>query len=127
VVRTIAGFASLAGLPTILAGCGGTVTRQEAIPFSHGEIELVVTSVGSALGEERYELSYDNQGERQTFFSGANFSEFDVSERDGKVALQLCRGFIDKAEPFLTGNIEGEFELVRLNLDWNCRDESREL
>jgi hypothetical protein len=108
-----------------LAACQSTVTHRQRIPFSQGAAELVVTSVGSALGEEKYELSYDNGTRKQVFFRGANFSEFHVGERDGKLVIQMCRGWIDHAEPILTGNAKDP-QLERLNLDWNCLDKSHE-
>ena len=61
----------------------------------------------------------------QVFFRGANFSEFHVGERDGKLVIQMCRGWIDHAEPILTGNAKDP-QLERLNLDWNCLDKSHE-
>ena len=104
-----------------LAGCGETVTHRERIPFSRGNVELVITSVGSALGEERYELKFMNGNHAQTFFRGANFSEFKSAERDGKFAIQICKGWIDHAEPIGVG--EGEnFDVIRLDLNWNCLD-----
>jgi hypothetical protein len=108
-----------------LAGCRETVTHRQRIPFSHGNAELVITSVGGALGEERYELSYNNGSRKQTFFRGANFAEFNTGERDGKFVIQICRGWIDHAEPILVGNPKDP-QLVRLNLDWNCLDKSHE-
>lgn len=116
----------LAVLALALPSCRSAVTERRAIQFSGGQIELVRTSIGSALGEERIELIHENNGDRRTFFEGANFSEFNVSERSGKLHIQMCRGFIEKAEPILLGNPEATFRLVRLDLDWNCRDKSQE-
>ena len=113
-------------LPLILFGCAAEVTHRQTVPFSKGHLELVVSSVGGALGEERYELKFQNQGEPRTFFRGANFSEFNVAERGGKLAIQMCRGLIDHAEPI--GISSGDtFQLVRLDLDWNCKEKSREV
>ncbi len=104
-----------------LTACGSAVAHRERIPFSGGEVELVITSVGSALGDEKYELKFDNGGKSQTFFIGANFSEFRASERGSKFSIQMCKGFIDHAEPI--GVDQGEkFDVVPLDLDWNCAD-----
>lgn len=116
----------LALLALSLQSCSSTVTERRAIQFSSGQIELVRTSVGSALGEERIKLIHRNDSDSRTFFEGANFSEFNVGERNGKLHIQMCGGFIEKAEPILVGNPEATFRLVRLDLDWNCRDKSRE-
>jgi hypothetical protein len=117
---------ALAVIPlAVVAGCSNTVTHRQQVPFSQGSATLVITSVGGALGEERYELSYNNGSHAQTFFRGANFSEFHAGERDGKFAIRMCRGWIDHAEPILVGNPKDP-QLVRLNLDWNCLDKSHE-
>jgi hypothetical protein len=108
-----------------LGACHNTVTHRESIAFSHGKAELVITSVGSALGEEKYELSYNNGDHTQTFFRGANFSEFHTGERDGILVIQMCRGRIDHAEPILAGNPKDP-QIERLNLDWNCLEKSHE-
>lgn len=121
VVRRLA----TATLVIILAGCGKTVTHQETIPFSRGKVELVITSVGGALGDEEYELKFHNGNHTQTFFRGANFSEFAAHEQGSKFTIQLCNGFIDRAEPIGIAKHE-EYGLVRLELDWNCKDKSRE-
>ncbi|WP_428028545.1 hypothetical protein [Altererythrobacter sp.] len=110
----------------LLAGCGETVTERSSINFSGGTIELVRTSIGGATGDERIELSFENGGETSDFFEGSNFSEFNVSERDGRILIQMCRGRIAKAEPFLIGDIEGDFQVKRLDLDWNCKDKRHE-
>ncbi|WP_156029848.1 hypothetical protein [Sphingomonas sp. URHD0057] len=117
-MRIIAALGLLA-----LSGCQGTVMHRESIPFSQGTAELVITSVGGALGEEKYELKYRNGDHTETFFRGANFSEFHAGERDGKFVIQMCKGWIDHAEPILYGNRRNP-QFVRLNLDWNCRDKS---
>ncbi len=109
----------------VLSSCGGTVTHRETIPFSRGKVELVITSVGGALGDERYELSFKNGNDTQTFFQGANFSEFAAAQKGSKLAIHLCNGFIDRAEPIGIGQGEN-YDIVRLDLDWNCADKSRE-
>ena len=108
-----------------MSSCGSTVTHRQIIPFSKGKVELVVISVGGALGEERYRLSFDNGGKQQEFFRGTNFSEFNVSERGSKLLIQMCHGGIDRAEPIGIGELEG-FRIVRLDLDWNCKDKSND-
>ena len=108
-----------------LTACGSTVTHRELIPFSGGKVELVITSVGSALGDEKYELKFDNGGTSQTFFRGANFSEFRAAERGAKFAIQMCKGFIERAEPIGIGQGE-RFKVVRLDLNWNCVDPRHE-
>jgi hypothetical protein len=120
VSRLTTAFLVAITLPT-LAGCSETVTHRERIPFSRGNVELVITSVGSALGDERYELKFMNGSEAQTFFRGANFSEFQATERDGKFAIQMCKGWIDLAEPIGVGESDN-FNVVRLDLNWNCLD-----
>ena len=123
-MRHRAGICSVAML--LLTACGSTVTHRERIPFSKGAVELVITSVGSALGDEQYELKFDNGGKSQTFFRGANFSEFHAFERGAKFNIQMCKGFIDHAEPIGIGNGE-KFALVRLDLNWNCIDPRHEV
>ena len=86
---------------------------------------MVVTSIGGALGDERYELRFMNGKNRQTFFRGANFSEFSAEEKGKKFSIHLCGGWIDHAEPIGVGQLENFF-IVRLNLDWNCLDKKRE-
>ena len=120
-----ANHATLALVPLALAGCGETVTHREMIPFSRGKVELVITSAGGALGEERYELMFRNGNETQTFFRGTNFAEFVATQKGNKFGIQLCRGSIDHAEPIGVGQGEN-FNVVRLDLDWNCTDKSRE-
>jgi hypothetical protein len=109
----------------LLSGCSETVTHREMIPFSHGRVELVVSSFGGALGDERYDLKFKNGSDVQTFFSGSNFSEFSVAQKGKKLSIHLCAGSIEHAEPVGVGKGEN-FEIVRLNLDWNCADESTE-
>lgn len=88
-------------------------------------MELTISSVGGALGEERYELEFRNGSKTQSFFRGSNFSEFNAAQTGNKFGIQLCKGSIDHAEPIGVG--EGEnFKVVRLSLDWNCADKSRE-
>ena len=109
----------------VLAGCSETVTHRENIPISHGTVELVITSVSGALGDERYDLKYKNGSEVETFFSGANFSEFSVAQKGEKLNIHLCRGWIDLAQPIAVG--EGKnLKIVRLNLDWNCINKGAE-
>ena len=102
------------------------IFSEEPIAFSTGAVELVITSVGSALGEERYELKVVNAGKIQTFFRGANFSEFKAFEQEGRLTIQLCKGWIDLAEPIGVGENK-DFQVVRLNLDWNCKDKRHEV
>ena len=108
-----------------LAGCGGEITHRERIPFSSGAVELVITSVGGALGDERYELISSPEGRSQTFFRGANFSEFSASQQGDVFALHFCKGWIDHAEPIMVGN-KDDLRLVRLSLDWSCSDKRHE-
>ncbi len=108
-----------------LSGCGETVTHREMIPFSRGNVELVITSVGGALGDQRYELSFRNGNDKQTFFRGANFSEFAAAQKGSKLAIHLCKGSIDHAEAIGVGQGEN-YDVVRLDLDWNCRDTRQE-
>ena len=124
-MRLIA-LTSILSVAALLSACSETVTHRERIAFSKGAVELVITSVGSALGEERYELKFNNGGKIQTFFRGANFSEFNALEQEGKFTIQLCKGWIDLAEPIGLGENE-DFEVVRLNLDWNCKDKRHEV
>ena len=107
-------------------GCSETVTHKEKIPFSKGVVDLEVTSVGGALGDEQYKLTFDNGGNPQTFFRGSNFSEFHAGQRGGKFAIQMCKGWIDRAEAIGVGRSEANFEIVRLDLDWNCKEKAHE-
>ena len=115
----------LAALAILMSGCSSTVTNRQVFSFDGAKFELVVTSIGGALGEERYELIQLSDGEEKTFFQGGNFSEFNVAARNGKLLVQMCHGFIDRAEPMLLGSGEN-LRLIRLNLDWNCKDKRRE-
>jgi hypothetical protein len=101
------------------------VTHRETIPFSDGQVELVITAAGGALGNEYYELTFKNGDSAQTFFRGANFSEFAAAQKGNKFAIHLCNGLIDRAEPIDLGERKN-YDVVRLELDWNCTDKSRE-
>lgn len=93
--------------------------------MSGGKTKLVRTSVGSAIDGEKIELIFDNDGKHQRLFSGWNFSEFQAGERGGKLTIQMCKGWIEHAEPIAVGTGE-QLRLVRLDLDWNCVDKSHE-
>jgi hypothetical protein len=120
VVRRRAG--GLAPLLLMLGACGNTVTHQERIPFSHGNVELVITSVGSAIDGEKYQLIFQNGKRPQIFFTGWNFTEFKAAERNGKLSIQMCRGHIDHAEAIAVTDTE----LIWPDLNWNCLDKSHE-
>ena len=124
VVKSVTAMLSAAVAATALVSCSETVTHREQIPFSHGKVELVITSSGGALGNESYTLRFKKGGKTQTFFRGVNFGEFAVAQKGEKLAIHLCRGQIDHAEPIGVGG--EDFDVVRLDLDWNCTDKSRE-
>ena len=113
-------LAAVAGLA--LAGCQGTVTHRERIPFSGGDVELLITSVGSATDGEKYELTFNGGKKRQLFFSGWNFREFHAVERDGKFQIQMCEGHIEEADPIAITDTRP----VWPDLNWNCIDKSHE-
>jgi hypothetical protein len=120
------GVLIVGALGLVISGCSlNKVTERSRISFSGGDIEFILTSVGSAMDGEKYELKFKNNGKTQTFFTGWNFSEFHAVERNGKFAIQMCRGQIDHAEPIAIGNPEN-MKLVRLDLSWNCLDKSHE-
>lgn len=114
-----------ASLVLMIGGCSETVTHRENVATPFGKVELIITSVGSALDGERYELKYRNGSKDQTFFTGWSFSEFKPEERDGKFLIQMCTGWIEHAEPILIRGGES-LRLVRLNIDWNCLDKRHE-
>jgi len=99
------------------------VTEARDIPLSTGKVKLVRTSVGSAIDGEKIELIYGSNG--KPFFVGWNFSEFQTAEREGKLVIQMCKGWIEHAEPILVGT-GSQSKLMRLDLDWNCQDKSQE-
>ena len=109
----------------MLTGCGETITHKQTYSLPQGKFQLVVSSIGGALGEERYELKNLSSSQSQTFFSGANFSEFAVGFKGDKLRIQMCKGFIDHAEP-LSFASNGNIQLIRLDLDWNCKDKRQE-
>ena len=120
------GALPLALLCCIAASCSADkVTESREIPFSGGSFRLIRTSVGSAMDGEKIELIFDGNGRKQVFFRGWDFSEFNTNEQDGKLAIQMCRGWIDHAEPISVGSPEN-LRLVRLNLNWNCSDKSHD-
>jgi hypothetical protein len=112
----------VAAASVLLFGCDGTVTRRERVPFSRGSVELVITSVGSAIDGEKYELIFNNGGKTETFFKGWNFSEFHVVERAGRLQIQMCKGHIEQADPIAVRDTE----LIWPDLNWNCPDKSHE-
>jgi hypothetical protein len=105
-----------------LAGCRDTITRREKIPFSRGPVELVITSVGSAIDGEKYQLTFNGGKKPQTFFTGWNFTEFHVAEQSGRIQVQMCRGHIEQADPIAITDTE----LVWPELNWNCIDKSHQ-
>ena len=120
------GALSLAFIWCLTASCAANkVTESRAIPFSGGSVRLIRTSVGSAIDGEEIELIFDGNGKRQVFFRGWNFSEFNTREQGGRLTIQMCKGWIDHAEPISVGNPEN-LRLVRLNLNWNCSDKSHD-
>jgi hypothetical protein len=110
----------------VTASCAADkVTENRDIPLSVGKVKLVRTSVGSAIDGEKIELIFDNGGKQQRFFTGWNFSEFQTGEREGKLAIQMCKGWIEHAEPIAVGTGE-QLKLVRLDLNWNCVEKRHE-
>ena len=109
-------------LVVFAGGCTDEVTHRERIKTSFGEVILTVSSVGTALDGERYDLTFPNGSKEGKFFTGWNFSEFQVGERAGKLLLQMCHGWIERAEPVSVG-VPTKSKLVRLNIDWNCKDQ----
>ena len=105
-----------------LAGCQETVTHRERIPFSPGPIELIISSHGSAIDGEKYELSFNDGNKTQVFFKGWNFSEFHAAERGGRVQIQMCKGHIEEADPIAVGATD----LIWPELNWNCVDKSHQ-
>ena len=105
-----------------MSGCHGTVTHRETIPFSRGSVELVITSEGSGIDGEKYQLTFNGGKKPQTFFTGWNYSEFHVAEHSGRIQIQMCKGHIEKADPIAITNTE----LVWPDLNWNCLDKSHE-
>jgi hypothetical protein len=125
VVKAVFKYLGISATAFATAACGETVTHRENIPTSFGDVRLVITSVGGALGEERYELLYQKGEAKEVFFRGINFAEFKVEQRGKKIRIQLCRGSIEKADPvYLNGNLTSP--PVRLDIDWNCQDKTRE-
>ena len=114
-------FLALAGV-LAMSGCHGTVTHRETIPFSRGSVELVITSEGSGIDGEKYQLTFNGGKKPQTFFTGWNYSEFHVAEHSGRIQIQMCKGHIEKADPIAITNTE----LVWPDLNWNCLDKSHE-
>jgi hypothetical protein len=112
-------------LVAFAGGCTDEVTHREKIRTSFGEVILTVSSVGTALDGERYDLTFRNGSKEQKFFTGWNFSEFHAGERGGKLLLQMCHGWIERAEPISVG-APTEPRLVRLNIDWNCKDQAND-
>ena len=88
-----------------IGGCTETVTQREIVKTSIGDLTLVVTSVGTALDGERYDLTFRNGSKEQTFFTGWDFAEFHAGERNGKLLLQMCHGWIERAEPISVGQL----------------------
>ncbi|MGZ2411150.1 hypothetical protein ACUXST_000547 [Sphingomonas sp. F9_3S_D5_B_2] len=114
----------IAALAAVLAlsGCQDTVTHRERIRFSRGSVELVITSVGSAIDGEKYQLAFNRGEKSQTFFTGWDFSEFHVAERTGRIQIQMCKGHIEQADPIAITDTD----LVWPELNWNCLDKSHE-
>jgi hypothetical protein len=125
VVVKIAG-AALATMSMLAASCAADkVTESRDIPLSEGKVRMVRTSVGSAIDGEKIELIFDDGGKQQRFFTGWNFNEFQAGEREGKLAIQMCKGWIEHAEPIAVGAGD-QLKLVRLDLNRNCVDKSHE-
>ena len=82
----------------------------------------MITSVGSAIDGEKYQLTFTGGKKPQTFFTGWNFTEFHAAQRAGRVQIQMCRGHIEQADPIAISDTE----LVWPDIDSNCLDKSHE-
>lgn len=74
-----------------------TVTREGRLRFDD---ELIlsyrVTSVGGALGDVRYEVFAEQQGQRSKIFDGTDASAFTIRKGGPNlILLRFCRGTVE--------------------------------
>jgi len=126
VVVTVKAAVATIALALLVAGCSDKVTHREKLKTSFGEVTFVISSVGTAIDGERYDLIFENGFKEQKFFTGWDFNEFEAHERDGNMHLQMCHGWIEHAEPILIGH-PPNVRLVRLKIDWDCLDKTHDV